>query len=439
MAIVVLAILCLFASGLYLLGTLRGDEAVVMRLQPSVPVIDPKFPERLALLLGVPLTRGDQYEVLIDGDQAFPRMIGAIESAERRISLQTDSFASGEVAVEFGRALAAAAAREVETRLIVDAGSDDELADDQIARVERAGASVRRTRHASSSGAPGRASRRWVLIVDGSVAFTGSVGIADQYRGHAHDRDHWRGTQIRVAGPAARQLEGAFLDAWLDVGGGDWPDVGPEPSWSDGWTRSVVLRSRAPGQHVVSRLYLLSIAGAERRISIATSVFSIDATASAAFEDALARGVQVRLLTGASPDPDAVDSAAAGRGLRDGRQLESLLEKGLEIFEYQPTRLEAGILVVDGTWSVLGSAGLDLEAMAATDALIVGIHDQDVGARLENQFERDLLQSTRLTLDTWRSRPSGTSLLDSLRRSSVRLLEWLRRQAAALTRFSSET
>ena len=393
---------------------MQRDETVGPRLESAVPVLDSQFPERLSLLLGVPLTRGDQYEVLIDGDQAFPRMIGAIESAEHRISLQTDSFAPGEVAGEVGRALAAAAEREVQTRMIVDVRNGDEVSDDEIARVENAGAIVRRATRSTWSGASGHASRRWILVVDGRVAFTGTVGIADQFRGHAHDRDHWRATQLRVVGPAARQLEGAFLEAWIGAGGGDWPDVGPEPSWSDGWTRSVVLRSHAGAAGAARRLYLLSIAGAERHISIATSAFAIDSATGVAIDAALARGVQVRLLTGAPTDPEAAVATDTRVALRDGRQLEALLERGLEIHEYQPTRLEAGMLVVDGVWSVLGSAALDLAQMAATDGLIVGIHDPDVGARLESQFEDDLRQSTRLTLEAWRARPSSRSLLDRL-------------------------
>ena len=60
---------------------------------------------------------------------------------------------------------------------------------------------------------------RKLLIVDGRVGFTGGVGIADQWQGHAQDPDHWRDVHFRVEGPAVAQMQAAFNDNWIKITG----------------------------------------------------------------------------------------------------------------------------------------------------------------------------------------------------------------------------
>src|SRR4029450_6820245 len=61
---------------------------------------------------------------------------------------------------------------------------------------------------------------RKVLVVDGAVAFTGGVGVADHWRGNARTEEEWRDTQFRVTGPVVRAIEASFYENWLESGGG---------------------------------------------------------------------------------------------------------------------------------------------------------------------------------------------------------------------------
>ena len=86
---------------------------------------------------------------------------------------------------------------------------------------------------------------RKLLIVDGRIGFTGGVGIADKWQGHAQDADHWRDSHYRAEGPVVAQMQATFIDNWTKVSG----EVlhGPEylPALAAGWPTRARRCSRA--------------------------------------------------------------------------------------------------------------------------------------------------------------------------------------------------
>src|SRR5262249_27581512 len=122
---------------------------------------------------------------------------------------------------------------------------------------------------------------RKILVVDGKVGFTGGVGIADEWSGHAQDPDHWRDTHFRVEGPAAAQLLGAFNDHWTQASGivlhGDdyFPPLSPV-----GDSRAQMFKSSIEGgAESMQLMYLLSIAAATHSIDLSMAYFIPDAMA----------------------------------------------------------------------------------------------------------------------------------------------------------------
>ena len=84
---------------------------------------------------------------------------------------------------------------------------------------------------------------------------------------------------------------------------------------------------------------------------------------------------------------------------------------GIEIYEYQPTMMHTKAVVVDGAWSMFGSANFDNRSLELNDELNVAVSDRDLARRLLDDFEQDLRVSSRLDLAQWRQR----SLLDRSR------------------------
>jgi cardiolipin synthase len=146
-------------------------------------------------------------------------------------------------------------------------------------------------------------------------------------------------------------------------------------------------------------LFLLAIAAARHTIDIESPYLITDESSGWSLHEARQRGVRVRLLM----DGDKTDAKAvkfAGRG-----QYEHLLEEGIEIAEYQPTMMHAKAMMIDGLFSVVGSANFDNRSLELNDELSVAVFDRALTARLVSDFENDLMRSKKIELDGWRSRP----------------------------------
>ena len=393
---------------------LIAQDQETLRVRTSLAAGDAPFPEYLARLLGAPLTAGDAYIVHTDGDQAFPAMIEAIEQARHRVSFETYVYNAGEVAERFTSAFEAAAQRGVQVRLVLDSIGAQKIEEQHIKRLEDAGCQVAWFNKVSSLSIEEANYRthRKSLIVDGDTAFVGGIGISDQWARDQEKDPKWRDTMIEVRGPAAVYIEGSFNENWIESGEVVEPDLLPHDDQSAGSARSIVVWSGPEGgASGMKLLYLLSMASARQTLDIQTPYLITDESTEWSLTEAARRGVKVRLLL-EGDITDAKPVKFAGRAV-----YERLLERGIEIYEYQPAMMHAKVLVVDGTLSVAGSANLDNRSLELNDELNVAVFDRALAERLLQDFERDLGKSKRIELEEWRARPlhiSGREKLWSL-------------------------
>jgi cardiolipin synthase len=377
-----------------------AQDQETIRVESPVAATDPRFAAYVASLVGAPVEPGDDYTVLRNGDEVFPAMLEAIKQAEKRISFESFIYEDGEVGDPFTAALADAARRGVTVRVVLDSFGAN-LTDASQKKLTDAGVSLvwfNPLRPWSIEDANYRTHRK-VLVVDGSVAFTGGIGLADHWLGNAQDKDHWRDTQVKVTGPAVRALEASFYENWLESGGGSVPALDPErPSQGTG-ARSVVIWSNPTGgASNVKLMYLLSIGGARKSIDIQSPYFILDDSTRWTLDQARRRGVRIRILTeGEITDAKPVKFASR-------HDYQGLLETGFEIFEYKPTMMHVKAMVVDGVWSVIGSANFDNRSFELNDELTIGVSDQQLAADLTRDFEADTAQATKLSLEEWHKR-----------------------------------
>jgi cardiolipin synthase len=117
-------------------------------------------------------------------------------------------------------------------------------------------------------------------------------------------------------------------------------------------------------------------------------------------------GVDVRILV-PGKHTKGVPIRQAGRSY-----YEELLTAGVRIYEYEPTRLHAKLLVVDGLWSVVGSANMDVRSKELNHENVIGILDSEFAGSLEQTFLRDLEGAKEIRLENWRRRSLGTRVLE---------------------------
>ena len=379
-----------------------AQDPRTLRVRSAVAATDPAFPDYVATLIDAPVTAGDTYEVLQNGDQFYASMLEVIRKARRTILLETYNFNKGEIGETFVTALIEAAGRGVTVRLVLDAFGASAPPPDLDDRLEKAGAQVVWFNQIGPWTVESTNTRthRKLLVVDGEVAFTGGAGIADFWAGHAQDKEHWRDTQFKITGPAVRLFEACFYENWLEAGGEGAPELRSSAPGSSRNTRSVVIWSNPVGGiSNVKQLYLYSIASARESIDIQSPYFVPDASGRAALNEARSRGVKVRILS----DGDVTDAKSVKHASR--RTYQRLLNAGIEVYEYEPTMMHAKIMIVDRVWSVVGSGNFDNRSLELNDEITVAVYDPDLGRQLTAAFDGDLKLSKQWTVTDWPKRP----------------------------------
>lgn len=357
---------------------------------------------RLQALVGTPATYGNRITVLRNGNEIFPEMLDAIRSAERTIDLLTYVYWTGEPALQFATALAERARAGLRVRVLLDAIGARQMDADLVGEMRDAGALVEYFRPVSD-GRMWRSTHRThrrVLNVDNRLAFTGGVGIAEEWQGDARGPGEWRETHIRVEGPAVGGLRAAFLDNWAET---DHPVVEADESFPDlgepGGSPTIVVRSSAG--HGVSRMSILKrvlIDLARERVRITSAYLAPDAGAMEALSAAQERGVQVELLVPGGH----VDKRVAAIAARE--QFEGLLECGVEIYTYERSMLHAKTMTIDGVIADIGSANFNSRSLAQDEEVDVVVIDPEVATEIDRHFDEDLEHSERISPERWGER-----------------------------------
>jgi cardiolipin synthase len=381
---------------------LLAQDQQTLQIHSARGAEDPDHAAYLAALVGADVRGGNQYDVLTNGDQFFPAMLDAIRGAKRRVTFETYIYDTGEMANQFTQALEEAARRGVRVQIVVDAVGGSSMDDEHLERLQRAGCRVARFNAPAwySLEELNYRTHRKLLVVDGEVGFTGGAGVSDHWIGNAQDEQHWRDTQIRIRGPIVRLLEAAFYENFLETAGEVTPELDPPPVQVGDQGGSFLVRSSPTGgSNDLKRLYLLAIASARKTLDITTPYFVTDESSNWALAKAVERGVRVRILL-EGHETDAMPVKYASRAI-----YEQLLTLGIEIYEYQPTMMHTKTLVVDGIWSMFGSANFDNRSLELNDELNVAVSSRALAARLLQDFEQDLQRTRRIDLGEWRQRP----------------------------------
>jgi cardiolipin synthase A/B len=379
-----------------------AQDQETVELRSTISAEDPAAAEYLATLVAADLVDGNTYDVLVNGDQVFPAMLQAIAGARERISLETYIYDKGRVADQFTAALERAARRGVTVNVILDALGTGSMDKRHLEQLQKAGCRIvnfNPTAWYTLEELNYRTHRK-ILVVDGTVAFIGGVGVADHWLGNAQDAQHWRDTHVRIEGPIARTLEAAFYENFVGGGFAVTPVLADPVRAANADDQAMVVRSSpSDGASDLKRLYLLAIAMARRSIEISSPYFVTDESTMWALDDARKRGVTIRILV----ESDVTDHKSVKYASRDA--YEDLLERGVQIYEYRPTMMHAKTMVVDGVLSIFGSANFDNRSLELNDEVNVAVLSRRLAARFLENFAADLQVSQKLSLAAWRERP----------------------------------
>jgi cardiolipin synthase A/B len=347
---------------------------------------------------------GGQARLLRNGDRFYPPMLADMRAARKTIHFTVYIWEKGRISEEIARIFAERARAGVVVRLLLDSFGSSKMPKEQIESMKKAGVKVQMFREARF----GRFTRyhrrthRRAIIIDGLVGYTGGAAVADKWLGDARNDEEWRDDMVRVTGPMARSLQSAFAELWtasngeILVGTEIYPALPPEGG-------SQILHvglssSPTDDKHPLRLFFALSFLGARKQLYIASPYFVPDKHTRGFVAERAKKGVDVRLVipnkkTDAKPIREATHS-----------YFEELLTAGVRIYEYQPTMMHAKYVVVDGVWSIVGSANMDIRSKELNSENVLGILDPTFAHELEESFAADLARSKEIRLEEWRQR-----------------------------------
>lgn len=361
-----------------------------------------EFLPTIAGATGVPFTGGNRLAILNNGDEFYPAMLRDIRAAEASVTIEAYIYWAGAIGLEFARALAAKAQQGVPVKILLDAIGSSSIGPDILKDLEGGGCQLAwfNPIHWYTLGRFNHRTHRKSVIVDGRVGFTGGAGIADHWTGHAQSPAHWRDVQVRIEGPAVRALQAGFAQNWLQSTGElvTGLDYYPALDSSGGRWLQTIMSSPKTGASAMRTMYYLSIVAARRSISIANPYFVPDETAVETLVEAKRRGVDVRILVSGVRN----DNWLARHN--SVRLYGTLLDAGIEIFEYNRTMLHHKVMVVDGVWATVGTSNFDNRSFALNEESNICFHDRELAAQLSREFEADAAVSDRVELVAWRRR-----------------------------------
>jgi cardiolipin synthase A/B len=398
--------------GVLVLNLLPQSTHLVHPLGALSPVDSPQFRRQIGALLGPTVVEGNAVADFQNGAEIFPAMLEAIRSAQQSVDMETYIYWSGETSREFVAALTERARAGVRVHVIADWVGSTKMRDDVVAALRAGGVHFEYfhpLRWYDIDRFNNRTHRK-LLIVDGKVAFTGGVGIADAWRGHGDKPDIWRDMQIRVTGPGAAQMQAVFEDNWITTTGQALLGEAYYPLTPPVGDTAVQTVASSPegGSENMQLMYLMAIDGSRKTIDLEAAYFVPDELTLSALQRALKRGVHIRLVVpGPYVDSELISSASQTRW-------GDMLRAGAKIYRFQPALFHNKLMVVDRYLTIAGSANFDNRSFQLNDESNINVFDAAFAAHMSEVIEHDIARSKELTYEQWRHRPWTRRALDWL-------------------------
>ena len=340
------------------------------------------------------LESGNALETLHDGEQAFPRMLAAIAAAGQSVWLSTYIFQTDSVGRRFVDALAAAARRRLNVRVLVDGIGEWYDWPHVVPLLRRAAVRTERflpPRLLPPSLALNCRNHRKILVVDGSLAFIGGMNLGGREVGGSTGR-RMSDIHFQLRGPIVSQLADAFAEDWLFAAGETLPPSPLQARQGDSTCRVV---TGGPDGDVDKLLLIIlnALAAAERQVQIMTPYFIPPLELVAALETAALRGVEVSLVLPRRSNLRYIDWATL-------HWIPALVRRGVRVHLQEPPFSHAKLFIIDRRYAHVGSVNVDTRSLRLNFEIAVEVYDSDFCGQLAAFVENRAGSAAALTLQS---------------------------------------
>ena len=337
--------------------------------------------------------RGNEVELLVDGDDTFENIFQGIEAARNYILVQFFIVKDDEIGRELHKRLVAKAREGVRVYFLYDEVGSHSLSKSYINELREAGAEVLDFHTRKGPGNRFQINfrnHRKIVVVDGHSAWVGGHNVGDEYLGRDPEFGHWRDTHVRITGPAALAVQLSFLEDW------HWatdkiPELRWEPHLPEGESKDVLIFPTGPADELESAtlMFLTAINAARERIWIASPYFVPDESVMNALHLAALRGADVRILI-----PDKADHTLvwlAAYSYFDEAQV-----TGIRFFRYMDGFLHQKVVLIDDEIGAVGTANFDNRSFRLNFEIRAVVADHAFNKEVEQMLLTDMEQSVEM-------------------------------------------
>ncbi len=364
---------------------------------------------------GITFTDNNSVVLFMSGQDKFDDLFKAIRQAKSSIHLEYFNFRNDSIASELFDLLRQKAKDGVEVRALFDGFGNDSnnrpLKKEHIKKLREDGIDIHEfdplrfpwINHVFTR------DHRKIVVIDGNVAYTGGMNVADYYITGTEEVGEWRDMHCRIEGGAVSQLQMIFIRMWKKVTGEDiWDQKyfrAYQPVEFEGLTpdttstagrKMVGIINREPHttNEIIRTFYINAFNTAKDSIKLINPYFTLNRKLKKAIKNALKRGVKVEIMVSVHSDIPLTPSCVF-------YNVHKLMKKGADVWLYEPGFHHSKIIMVDGGYCTVGSANLNARSLSWDYEENAVIIDMPTTKQLNDMFDRDKGKSIYLTPEYW--------------------------------------
>ncbi len=361
-----------------------------------------------------PLLSGNRIVPLLNGDQTYPAMLKAIESARRSLTLVTYIFDRDRLGLRFAEALAAAVQRGVQVRVLIDDAGSRYSFPSIISTLRKHNVPVARflpTLNPWRTLYSNLRTHRKIMVADGTIGFTGGINFRADHVLSEPTSFPVQDTHFQLEGPVVAQLQRTFAEDWAFAAG--------EVLEGEEWFPALAPKGTSLARGITDgpdedydklrQVILSALACAQHRIRIVTPYFLPDPAIIAALNVAALRDVEVEILL-----PEKNNLRLVGWAIR--AHLWQVMERGCLVYLTPPPFDHSKLFTVDDTWTLIGSANWDPRSLRLNFEFCVEVYDPAFTAEVNAIMDAKRASARRVTLAEMDGRPLWQRLRDGCAR-----------------------
>lgn len=383
-------------------------DSLMTQSRDSIQLTSDSLVLRFMSKSGIPISNNNKVKLLKSGREKFLDLFAAIREAKHHIHLEYFNFRNDSIANALFYLLAEKVKEGVEVRAMFDAfgnwSNNKPLKKKHLKKIRAQGIEIVKFdpftfpyfNHATHR------DHRKIAVIDGKVAYTGGMNIADYYINGLPKIGTWRDMHIRIEGNAVDALQEIFLTIWnketkQNIGGAAYFPTHEGETDNTNAVVAIVDRTPKENSRMLSHSYAMSIYSAQKNVHIVNPYYVPTSSITKAINQTIARGVKVEIMVSSASDISFTPDAALYK-------LHKLMKRGATVYMYNGGFHHSKIMMIDDLFCTVGTANLNSRSLRYDYETNAFIFNKQITSELNDIFRTDIEHCTQLTPEFWKKR-----------------------------------